>query len=89
MIKDSDKEVINGPRNWGTGFMPAVHQGVEFSATGSPIRNLAPPRGVDDARQRDKLDLLASLNRAHAATRACAAIEAIGELRSVRFPGTA
>ena len=70
VIKDSEKEVVNGVRNWGTGFMPAVHQGVEFSATGSPIRNLQNPKGHDDARQRDKLDLLASLNRAHAAPRA-------------------
>jgi hypothetical protein len=70
VIKDSEKEVVNGVRNWGTGFMPSVHQGVEFSATGSPIRNLQNPKGHDDARQRDKLDLLASLNRQHAATRA-------------------
>jgi hypothetical protein len=70
VIKDSEKEVVNGVRNWGTGFMPAVHQGVEFSPTGAVIRNLQNPRGHDAARQRDKLDLLASLNRAHAAPRA-------------------
>ena len=69
VIKDSEKEVVNGVRNWGTGFMPAVHQGVEFSATGSPIRNLQNPKDHDDARQRDKLTLLAELNRAHAAPR--------------------
>ncbi len=70
VIKDSEKEVVNGVRNWGTGFMPAVHQGVEFSAAGSPIRNLQNPKGLDDARQRAKLDLLGEINRAHAATRA-------------------
>lgn len=69
VIKDSEKEVINGARNWGTGFMPAVHQGVEFSATGVPIRNLDTPKGMTAERQRDKLDFLAKLNRAHAATR--------------------
>ncbi len=69
VIKDSEKEVINGTRNWGTGFMPAVHQGVEFSPNGSPIRNLDTPKAVDAARQRSKLDLLAELNRRHAATR--------------------
>jgi hypothetical protein len=70
VIKDSEKDVINGARNWGTGFMPAVHQGVEFSGTGVPIRNLDTPRGLTDRRQRDKLDLLERLNRRHAATRA-------------------
>ena len=41
-----------GPRNWGTGFMPAVHQGVEFSPDGVPIRNLDTPKGMSAARQR-------------------------------------
>ena len=69
VIKDSEKEVINGSRNWGTGFMPAVHQGVEFSPEGTPIRNLETARGMTPQRQRAKLDLLAELNRRHAATR--------------------
>ncbi len=69
VIKDSEKEVINGSRNWGTGFMPAVHQGVEFSADGVPIRNLDTPKGLWPVRQRDKLDLLAELNGRHASSR--------------------
>ena len=69
VIKDSEKEVINGSRNWGTGFMPAVYQGVEFSSNGMPIRYLDTPKGIDAERQRDKLDLLGDLNRMHAATR--------------------
>ncbi len=69
VIKDSEKEVINGSRNWGTGFMPAVYQGMEFSPSGTPIRHLENPRGTDAARQKDKLDLLGSLNRMHAASR--------------------
>ena len=70
VIKDSEKEVINGSRNWGTGFMPAVHQGVEFSPDGVPIRNLDTPRGLPPERQRAKLDLLTQLNTSHAASRA-------------------
>ena len=70
VIKDSEKEVVNGTRNWGTGFMPAMHQGVEFSADGVPIRNLDTPKGTAPERQRDKLDLLAQLNGLHAQTRA-------------------
>lgn len=69
VIKDSEGTVVNGVRNWGTGFMPAVHQGVEFSPNGVPIRNLDTPKGMTATRQRDKLDLLATLNQRHAATR--------------------
>ena len=70
VLKDSEKEVINGSRNWGTGFMPAVHQGVEFSPDGVPIRHLDAPRGLSSERQRDKLDFLGQLNTRHAASRA-------------------
>ncbi|TLD71191.1 DUF1501 domain-containing protein [Phragmitibacter flavus] len=69
VIKDSERGVINGVRNWGTGFMPAVYQGVEFSSEGTPIRNLTNPKGVTLERQRAKLDLLGDLNQLHAASR--------------------
>jgi uncharacterized protein (DUF1501 family) len=49
--------------------MPAVHQGVEFNAEGVPIKYLDNPKGIDQARQREKLDLLASLNRDYNAAR--------------------
>ena len=70
VIKDSEGTVVNGVRNWGTGFMPAVYQGVEFNAEGVPIKYLDNPKGVSTERQRDKLDLLAALNRQYGETRA-------------------
>jgi hypothetical protein len=69
VIKDSEGTVVNGVRNWGSGFMPAVHQGVEFNAEGVPIKYLDNPKGIDQSRQREKLDLLASLNRDYNAAR--------------------
>jgi hypothetical protein len=69
VIKDSEGTVVNGVRNWGSGFMPAVHQGVEFTSEGVPIKYLENPKGISDQRQRDKLDLLGALNRDYAATR--------------------
>ncbi|RBP46487.1 uncharacterized protein DUF1501 [Roseimicrobium gellanilyticum] len=69
VIKDSEGTVVNGVRNWGSGFMPAVHQGVEFSSDGQPIKYLSPPKGVSAQQQRDKLDLLAELNGDYNATR--------------------
>jgi hypothetical protein len=69
VIKDSEGTVVNGVRNWGSGFMPAVHQGVEFNSDGVPIKYLDNPKGVDAGRQRDKLDLLAALNRGFGSSR--------------------
>ena len=69
VIKDSEGTVVNGVRNWGSGFMPAVHQGVEFSSDGQPIKYLSPPKGVSSRQQRDKLDLLAELNKDYNTTR--------------------
>jgi hypothetical protein len=69
VIKDSEGTVVNGVRNWGTGFMPAVYQGVEFTSDGTPIKYLENPKGISDQRQRDKLDLLYTLNQQYGATR--------------------
>jgi hypothetical protein len=69
VIKDSEGTVVNGVRNWGTGFMPAVHQGVEFAPEGVPIKYLDNPQGVSAAEQRDKLDLLSALNRQYGESR--------------------
>ncbi len=69
VIKDSGSTVVNGVRNWGSGFMPAVYQGIEFKSDGAPVKYLDNPKGVDRRRQRDKLDLLAALNRSYNAGR--------------------
>jgi hypothetical protein len=61
-------EVLGGARNWGTGFMPATHQGTQFRSKGSPILFLSPP-DRDLARQRNKLDLIRELNEHHAQQR--------------------
>lgn len=66
VLQDNASSVVNGPRNWGAGFMPAVHQGVRFQNDRELIPNLHPPRGVSEDQQRGKLDLLNQLNRQHA-----------------------
>jgi hypothetical protein len=65
VLEDNVGQVINGPRNWGAGFMPAVYQGTPLSSGKEPIRFLANPKGVSDERQRAKLDFIAQLNREH------------------------
>src|SRR6476661_4877108 len=69
VLTDSNTQVINGPRNWGAGFMPAVYQGTKLNGESpSPIPNLMTPASVGDARQHAKLELLKQLNEEHAAT---------------------
>ncbi len=58
--------VTNGPRNWGTGFMPATFQGTALVPGAEPIPNLQPPEGVDRRRLRRELDLLGQINARHA-----------------------
>lgn len=57
--------VVNGPRNWGTGFMPAVYQGTSLQIEGTPFANLAGPKYVSDRQQRTELDYLAAINQRH------------------------
>jgi hypothetical protein len=67
VMQDSDAQVVNGPRNWGAGFMPAVYQGTKLSGGEPPIANLRTPQGITPARQQAKLDLLARFNGEYAA----------------------
>jgi hypothetical protein len=69
VLQDNATQVVNGPRNWGAGFMPAVYQGVRVTAGSEPIPNLNTPEGVTGAQQRGKLDYLEAVNRRHAAAR--------------------
>ena len=69
VLTDTDATPINGPRNWGAGFMPAAYQGTRFHNGPSAISNLATPAGITPDRQRAKLEFLDQLNRRHAALR--------------------
>ncbi len=66
VMQDTPTPVINGPRNWGAGFMPAVYQGIRITPGSEPIPNLNVPDGVSAARQQGKLAYLDQLNRRYA-----------------------
>ncbi len=66
VLLDQQGAPVNGALNWSNGFMPAAYQGVPFRPTGEPIAYLSPARGVDEARQRARLDLLKRWNGAYA-----------------------
>jgi hypothetical protein len=52
-----------GSANWGSGFLPTVHAGVEFRTTGDPVLYLSNPVGVDRRLQRESLDVINQLNQ--------------------------
>jgi hypothetical protein len=56
---------LGGPRNWGTGWMPATFQGTPFRRDGSPILYLDPSKGTDKRSQREKLEGITDLDRLH------------------------
>ena len=57
---------INGPPNWGNGFMPAAYQGMQMRDSGNPIVDLKPPVDRSESEQRQWLRLLHDLNEKHA-----------------------
>jgi hypothetical protein len=69
VMTDTKSSPVNGPRNWGTAFMPALYQGVQFNSGSTPISNLNNPKGISNRRQNNKLDFLNQLNREHAGLR--------------------
>jgi len=51
-----------GRRTGAPVFLPATFQGTQFRQGDTPILHLKPPAGIDDNRQRSKLDFLKQLN---------------------------
>ena len=60
-------EVNGGPKNWSSGFLPAVYQGTQFRNEGPPIFHLAPPATTGERQQRAKIDFISQLNTHFAA----------------------
>lgn len=59
------KDRIDQPlysRLWGNGFLPSVHQGVQFRGGGEPVLFLKNPDGVSSQSRRKMLDRLAEMS---------------------------
>jgi hypothetical protein len=52
-----------GSALWGGGFLPSVHQGVEFRSQGDPVLFLSNPAGITPSDRRRLLDGVQALNR--------------------------
>jgi hypothetical protein len=64
-LTDVRGEPPNGKANWGSGFLPAQHQGIPMNAQ-TPIRNLALPAEVTSEEESATRGFLEELNRRHA-----------------------
>ena len=47
---------------WGSGFLPTLHQGVEFRSQGDPVLFLSNPKGISDQNRRDIINGINFLN---------------------------
>src|SRR5262249_12393069 len=65
VLRDPAGYNTSGKLVWSSGWLPALYQGTEFSSAGSPVRSVQPARAVPPGVQRDGLEFLAGLNRAH------------------------
>src|SRR4051812_21527934 len=52
-------------RYWGSGFLPTVHQGVQFRSQGDPVLYLSNPAGMSSAVRRRILDGIRRVNEAN------------------------
>jgi len=70
VMPDPGSGVKGGPPAWGSGFLPAVHQGVTMRPGPSPILNLSPAnKNMSPDSQRRTLDFVQAMNRDHLAKR--------------------
>jgi len=67
VLQDNQASIVNGPRNWSAGFMPAVYQGTRLQGGSEPIPNLNTPEQHTPEQQQTRLDFINSLNRNYAA----------------------
>jgi hypothetical protein len=76
VMQDNPTSVVNGPRNWSSGFMPSLHQGTRIESGSEPIANLNRPSNISEAQELAKIGMLHAMNREHAASRLNADLEA-------------
>ena len=63
VLEDNPGRVINGPRNWSAGFMPATYQGTALQSTDPPIEYLKRLDGMTAKRQRRLISMLNRINQ--------------------------
>ncbi|MEW4561979.1 DUF1501 domain-containing protein [Bremerella sp. JC770] len=54
-----------GTSLWSSGFLPSIHQGIQFRSQGDPVLFLSNPKDHTNQDRRHVLDAVANLNRQH------------------------
>jgi hypothetical protein len=67
VLLSGERAPDGGKSCWGSGFLPTLHQGVEFRSSGDPVLYVSNPPGVSAEARRDSIDLVNDLNRVTAA----------------------
>ena len=62
VLLSGESDPDGGKSCWGSGFLPTIHQGVEFRAQGAPVLYLENPDGVSAESRRASLDTIGQLN---------------------------
>ena len=65
VVLNSAGGLSGGAACWGNGFLPSVHQGVQFRSQGDAILFVSNPPGHDLRLQREAIDVVNQLNRQH------------------------
>ena len=65
VLISGDNQPDGGKSCWGSGFLPTMHQGVEFRAKGDPVLFVSNPDGVSSDLRRQTLDAIRELNQTH------------------------
>jgi hypothetical protein len=63
VLLSGENQPDGGKSCWGSGFLPTIHQGVEFRSQGEPVLFLENPPGVRPEDRRASLDAIGDLNR--------------------------
>lgn len=63
VLNSGTKGPSGGNSNWGSGFLPTVHQGVPFRSSGDPVLYLSNPDGIPRPVQQRSLQTLQRLNQ--------------------------
>jgi uncharacterized protein (DUF1501 family) len=63
VFSSGKKGPSGGNSNWGSGFLPTMHCGVQFRGGSEPVLYLSNPRGVDAELQNDSLAAIRALNQ--------------------------
>lgn len=65
VLRDPAGYNTSGTLLWQNGWLPSMYGGTEVATKGTPVLNLRPAQSRPERVERDNLDLLAKLNRAH------------------------